>query len=169
MNQELVMRHGIVAYCNVPSGIGGVTTSKIYRMKGFTSFGTSRNTEQYTRKYVDEKHQTSDITAYNTSIGYKFDLFEDNPVHQLFADITNNEKIGSEALVDIYVVDFSKPVGSSDDEYECAHRKMVLVPSSDGDDANVYTYSGDLRTKGDREVGVATVSADELTITYSAD
>lgn len=165
MNQDLVMRHEKVAYCKIPPSGGGAAVIK--RMTGFTSFGTNRNPEEYTRKYVDEAHQTTDITSYDTSISFAFDLFADNPVHQYLADIIENEKLGADAIVDIYVVDFSKPVTGVADTYECAHRQMVVVPSSDGDDANVYTYSGDLRTKGDRTIGQGTLTDNEQTLSYA--
>jgi len=162
---DLTLRHEKVAFMAIKGADDAVT---IRRMVGFTSMSNSRNPTEYTRKYVDEKNERTDITAINTSMGFAFDKFTGNDVHEYLAGIFDNELIGADAVVDIYVVDFTKPTATGENvtTFECAHRPFTVVPSSDGDDANTYTYSGDFRSNGDRVKGVATVVDDGLTITF---
>jgi len=161
---DLVLRHKKVAFMAITKN----DTPTIYRMVGFTSLSNSRNPTEHTRKYVDEENERTDITAINTSIGFGFDLFSGDPVHEHVAEIFDDELTGAKAVVDIYVVDFTKPAATGENvtTFECAHRNFTVVPSSDGDDANVYTYSGDFRSNGKREKGTATVTGDAKTITY---
>ena len=159
----LVKRSDKVAYF----GIGSADASTHTRMKGFTDMSTSKNPSEYSRRYVDEAFEQTDVTGYSPSISYGFDQYLGNEVHEDIVDITDNEKLGSDAVRSIVIVDFSKPVEGKG--YEAKKRDFAVIPDSEGGSNDAYTYSGSFRSKGDVIHGTATVEGDVATFTETAE
>ena len=159
--EELVKRNGKVAYMDIST----TSVANFQRMRKFTEISKSKNATEYSRTYVDEDGEVTDVTGYSEEISYAFDLYKGNLVHQKLVDITDNEKTGNDALVKILTVDFSKPVGSG---YEARLRTYSVVPDAEGDSTDAYTYSGAFRKNSGFTIGVATISEDGLTATFTA-
>lgn len=157
--QELVKRNGKVAYMDVST----TSVANFLRMTKFTEISKSKNATEYSRTYVDEDGEVTDVTGYSEEISYAFDLYKGNLVHQRLVNITDNELTGNDALVKILQVDFSKPVGSG---YEARLRTYSVVPDTEGDSTDAYTYSGAFRKNSGFTIGVATISEDGLTATF---
>lgn len=157
--QELVKRNGKVAYMDVST----TTIASFLRMTKFTEISKSKNATEYSRTYVDEDGEVTDVTGYSEEISYAFDLYKGNLVHQRLVNITDNELTGNDALVKILQVDFSKPVGSG---YEARLRTYSVVPDTEGDSTDAYTYSGAFRKNSGFTIGVATISEDGMTATF---
>ena len=157
--EELVKRNGKVAYMDVST----TSIANFLRMTKFTEISKSKNATEYSRTYVDEDGEVTDVTGYSEEISYAFDLYKGNLVHQRLVDITDNELTGNDALVKILQVDFSKPVGSG---YEARLRTYSVVPDTEGDSTDAYTYSGAFRKNSGFTIGVATISEDGLTATF---
>ncbi len=152
-----------VAFMSV-SGSEGTTFS---RMTGFTELSTSKNAKEYNRQYVDEKSERSDVVGYAPSMSYKFDREEDNAVHDVLVDIADSEKIGNDAHVRIVVVDLISDIGT-DGNFDAVCREFSVIPNSEGDSNDAYTYSGTLKACGDRIKGVAKTTDGWQTITFEA-
>ena len=159
--EELVKRNGKVAYMDIST----TSVANFQRMRKFTEISKSKNATEYSRTYVDEDGEVTDVTGYSEEISYAFDLYKGNLVHQKIVDITDNEKTGNDALVKILTVDFSKTVGSG---YEARLRTYSVVPDAEGDSTDAYTYSGAFRKNSGFTIGVATISEDGLTATFTA-
>lgn len=159
--EELVKRNGKVAYMDIST----TSVANFQRMRKFTEISKSKNATEYSRTYVDEDGEVTDVTGYSEEISYAFDLYKGNLVHQKLVDITDNEKTGNDALVKILTVDFSKPVGSG---YEARLRTYSVVPDAEGDSTDAYTYSGAFRKNSGFTIGIAVVSEDGLTATFTA-
>lgn len=159
--EELVKRNGKVAYMDIST----TSVANFQRMRKFTEISKSKNATEYSRTYVDEDGEVTDVTGYSEEISYAFDLYKGNLVHQKIVDITDNEKTGNDALVKILTVDFSKPVGSA---YEARLRTYSVVPDAEGDSTDAYTYSGAFRKNSGFTIGTAVVSKDGLTATFTA-
>lgn len=157
--EELVKRNGKVAYMNVST----TDIDNFLRMTKFTEISKSKNATEYSRTYVDEDGEVTDVTGYSEEISYAFDLYKNNLVHQRIVNITDNELTGNDALVKILQVDFSKPVGSG---YEARLRTYSVVPDTEGDSTDAYTYSGAFRKNSGFTVGVATISDDGMKATF---
>lgn len=157
--QELVKRNGKVAYMDVST----TTIANFLRMTKFTEISKSKNATEYSRTYVDEDGEVTDVTGYSEEISYAFDLYKGNLVHQRLVNITDNELTGNDALVKILQVDFSKPVGSG---YEARLRIYSVVPDTEGDSTDAYTYSGAFRKNSGFTIGVATITEDGMTATF---
>ena len=77
--RTLVPRSKKVLFYGVPAASGDTTT--YHRMKGFTDVSTSKNAKEYTRQYVDELFEQTDVTGYSPSTSYGFDQYAGDPVH----------------------------------------------------------------------------------------
>lgn len=159
--EQLVKRSRKVAFMNVSI----TAIANFLRMTKFTEISKSKNPTEYSRTYVDEDGEVTDVTGYSEEISYNFDLHVGNLVHQKIVDITDNEKTGADALVQILQVDFTKPVG---DGYEARLRTYSVVPDAEGDSTDAYTYSGAFRKNSNMTIGVATMNADNTVATFTA-
>lgn len=151
--EKLVKRSDKVSFMNVSK----TAEPDFQRMRKFTDISTSKNPVEYNRQYVDEDGEDSDVVGYSEEKGYAFDQYSNNPVHERIADITDNELTGDDAVVEILTVDRSKPVAGG---FEARLRKYAVIPDSDGDSTDAYTYSGAFKKKGTFEKVVATISKD---------
>ena len=159
--EQLVKRSRKVAFMNVST----TAIANFLRMTKFTEISKSKNPTEYSRTYVDEDGEVTDVTGYSEEISYNFDLHVGNLVHQKIVDITDNEKTEADALVQILQVDFTKPVG---DGYEARLRTYSVVPDAEGDSTDAYTYSGAFRKNSNMTIGVATMNADNTVATFTA-
>ena len=74
----------------------------------------------------------SDVVGYAPAIDYEFDRYTNDPVHEKIAAITDDEILGTEAQVDIVVVDLFEQKTS---ETTCTARKRTwsVIPDTEGD------------------------------------
>ena len=73
--------------------------------------------------------------------------------------IHDEELIGDDAVRNIVVVDVETG--------EAVQRSYAVIPSTEGDNINVYTYSCNFKTKGELIQGTATSSDDWQTCTFT--
>ena len=158
---KLVTRNRKVAFMNVST----TAIANFLRMTKFTEISKSKNPTEYSRTYVDEDGEVTDVTGYSEEISYNFDLHTGNLVHEKIVDITDNEKVGDDALVQILQVDFTKPIGSG---YEARLRTYSVVPDSEGDSTDAYTYAGSFKKNSNMTIGVATMNSDNTVATFTA-
>ena len=158
---KLVTRNKKVAFMNVST----TGVANFLRMTKFTEISKSKNPTEYSRTYVDEDGEVTDVTGYSEEISYAFDLHEGNLVHEKIVDITDNEKVSDAALVQILQVDFTKAVEGG---YEARLRTYSVVPDTEGDSTDAYTYSGTFKKNGNMTIGVATMNADNTVATFTA-
>ena len=161
-NGSLVQRHKILAFYALPVGQSG--DSFVWkRMNYFTELGMTKNPEEYERKYVDEAAKRTDIVAYAPSIGYAFDRHNSDGVQSDIIDITNREKLGEDAIRQIAWIDISSDTANCVGYY----RRYSVIPDSEGDDENTYTYSGNFKACGELQQGSFTSSDDWETAVLS--
>lgn len=141
-------------------------TDKFERMKGFTSMAITRNPKEYTRQYVDEEFEVTDITGISTSIDYNFDQIKENAVHDKLIEIIEEERVGAEAVVSLLAVDFTQAGVTG--EFVAVKREYTVIPGSEGDSLDAYTYGGTFRVKSERVVGEATTTDEWKTCTFTA-
>lgn len=150
----VVKRCKKLAFYGVPQSDGVEAGYVFYRMKGFDEITTSKNPREYSRQYVDEEFEQTDVVGYNPSISFGFDRFLDDAVHDDIAKIFNNESIGAEAVRPIIMVDMAS------EEKTAIKREFAVVAESEGSGVDLYKYSGTFRVKGEKIEGTA-VSEDE--------
>lgn len=156
MEEILVKRSDKVSFLDVD----GTLT----RMTGFTSLSQNKNPKEYSRQYVDEEFENTDVTGYSPDIDFGFDQYKNNAVHDKLVEILDGEKTGADAIVTIVTVDFSQPVGSS---YIATKRNWSVMGDTEGDSMDAYTYSGSFRVKTSRIEGVAASTDGFKTCTFA--
>ena len=159
---KLVNRNDKVLFYGVPDTSTGDITYK--RMQGFTDLAKSHNAQEYSRRYVDEKNERTDVTGYAPSISFGFDQMSDLDVHQDLVAIIDGEAIGTDAVRTLILVDMTSESSGSYTGYK---RNFSIIPSSEGDGTDAYTYSGEFRSNGETEVVAGTLSADGLVFTVT--
>lgn len=159
--RKLVKRSDKVSFF----GNMGTGTETFNRMRGFTTLSGSKNPIEYSRQYVDEEMETTDVVGYSPSVEFGFDQYQGDLVHDEMVGILDSEKTGTEARRNIVTVDFSKPTNGG---YEATKREYAIIGDADGDGTDAYTYSGTFRATGARIVGTATLNSDSSVATFTA-
>ncbi|MBE7024236.1 MAG: hypothetical protein IJ285_06305 [Clostridia bacterium] len=153
---EIVKRYKKLAFYGVPEG----DTVVFYRMKGFDDISTSKNPREYSRQYVDEEFEQTDVVGYNPSISFGFDRFSDDLVHEDLIRIFDNEKVGADAVRTIIMVDMA------DETKSAVKRDFAVIAENEGSGVEAYKYSGSFRVKGEKVFGTASSDDDWQTCTF---
>lgn len=135
------------------------------RMRGFTTLSGAKNPTEYSRRYVDEEFETTDVTGYSPSLDFGFDQYTGDAVHEEMVEILDGEKLGTEARRNIVTVDFSQEAGEG--SYKAVKREYAIIGDAEGDSMDAYTYSGTFRATGKRIVGTATVDENGAVATFT--
>lgn len=143
----LVLRADVVSFMEVDG--------KYYRMKGFTDLPTSKETEEYSRKYVDEKSERTAVTGMTSTTDFTLDRYKDNPVHNRIQEVFDKEQLADDATVNIVVVDFAQEIEGQKGKYFAIKRNHTIVPDSAGDGTDAYQYSGSFKANGAPIEGLA--------------
>lgn len=139
---KIAKRSDKIAFYGVAKG----GTTKYMRMRGFTELSVNKNPVEYSRRYIDEKTERNDVVGYAPSISYSFDRFSNDEVHSDMISVADEELIGADAVRNIILVDMTE-----DGAGECpaVGRNWSIIPDSEGNDTDAYTYSGTLKANGD--------------------
>lgn len=151
---SLVLRCQYAAYMNC--GTGDTEDFNLIG-EGFTSFPESKNPKEYTRKYIHEKTERSDVIGYAPSISYSCDVITGDPVIEKIIDITDNEKLGSDTHVDIVTVNLWESEGEG--TYVAYKRKYAVVPDAKGDGVEAMIYTGTLKAVSEVVKGTFTLAS----------
>ncbi|WP_302327976.1 hypothetical protein [Enterocloster lavalensis] len=156
---KLIKRSKRIAFADV----GEKGTPELVRMQGFSSMSESKSPKEYSRQYVDEDVERSDVVGFATQVGYSFDRHSPFSVHEKIADITDNEKTGSDAQIDIVTVDLF----SEGDAKLARKRTYSIIPDTTGDGTDALIYSGNFRAAGDIVMGTAVSKDGWQTATFT--
>lgn len=162
MARTLVKRSDKVSFLGCKEG----NTETFNRMRGFTTLSGSKNSIEYSRQYVDEEFETTDVVGFSPSIEFGFDQYTDDPAHEEMVEILDGEYTGTEARRNIVTVDFSN---ASNGGYKATKREYAIIGDTEGDSMDAYTYSGTFRATGKRITGTATLNSDNSIATFTED
>ena len=141
------------------------STPKFERMTNFTTMTNSKNPKEYSRQYVDEDTERSDVVAYAPSIEFSYDRHTNTPVHDKLSKIHDKELLGNDTHVDIISVDLF----SDDGKGNClaTKRTYAVIPDTDGNGTDAMIYSGTFKSVSEIEEGYATSEDGWKTATYT--
>ena len=148
----IVKRNDKVAFYGIEEN--GVLT--YHRMTNFTELATSKNPKEYSRQYVDKEYEEADVVGYSPSVSYSFDQHTESAVHTDMVKIHDEELTGADAVRSLLIVDMTS---ETDGGFKAFARDFAVIPDSEGDSMEAYTYSGTFKAKGEKKAVVAT-SAD---------
>lgn len=136
------------------------------RMTGFTTLTNSKEPKEYSRQYVDEDAERSDVVGYAPSTEFSYDRHTNTPVHDILSEIHDKELLGDDAHVDILSVDLF----TEDEQKRCkaTKRTYAVIPDTDGDGTDAMIYSGTFKSVSELEEGWATSEDNWKTATYTA-
>ena len=158
---EIIKRCKKLAFYGVPTGDGIEGAYKYYRMKGFVEISTAKNPKEYSRQYVDEEFEQTDVVGYTPSISFGFDRFKDDAVHDDIIEIFNNEKVGADAVRPIIMVDLASG------DMSAIKRDFSVIAENEGSGIETYKYTGTFKVKGDKVCGTAASDDDWQTCTFT--
>ena len=161
---KLVQRHEKVAYYGIKDSDGNTV---YHRMCGFTKMDTSKNPQEYKRRYIDESFEQSDVVAFSPSVSFSFDRYSGDPVHDDIVKLADNEILGTDAVRSIVVADIS--TRDEQGRAEAVMRDFSVMVEAEGNSLDAYTLSGVMNTKGEKVFGKATLSEDGKTLVFLAD
>ena len=140
----LVIRSQWAAYMKCGSG-----QSAAYALmgEGFTDLAESKNPQEYSRHYVHEKSERSDVTGYSPSLSYSMDYYSTDPVCAEIRDITDQEMVGTDAQRQIVLVDLFD--GSATAGYTAYERTFAVIPDGKGSGTDALIYTGTIKSAGD--------------------
>lgn len=148
---KLVSRSELRSYMNVSTG----TTAAAYELigEGFTSLTEAKNPKEYSRQYIHEKTERTDVVGYAPSLDYSVDIYTNNPVIKRIREITDKELIGSDAQVSIVTVEMFGDAAIDETKLVAYERKYAVIPDSKGDGVEALVYSGTFKAVGDMVTG----------------
>ena len=115
--------------------------------EGFTNLSESKNPKEYTRHYIHEKSERSDVTGYAPSLSYSCDAVKGDPVVDDIMYITDHELIGDKTHR--IIVTYYPNEGSADARPGYA-RVYAVVPDASQDGVDALIYTGTFKAVGDR-------------------
>ena len=133
--------------------------------EGFTDLSESKNAKEYSRQYVHESTERSDVVGYSPSISYSFDMYQDDPVCEKIAEITDGEKTGNDAHIDIVVVHLFDGGASAARAFK---RTYAVIPDSKGSGTEALIYTGTLKAVGTAVEGTFDTATKQFTAAAAA-
>ena len=158
---NIVTRDQWVAFMNT-----GAADKAEYNLigEGFTSFAESKNPKEYTRQYVHEKSERSDVVGYAPSIAYSADMHSGDPCVERVAKAADEEQVGNAAHVEIVTVNLWEK-GTTEGSYVAYKRTYAIIPDGKGDGVEALIYTGNLKAVSESAKGTFVMA----TKTFTAD
>ena len=138
------------------------------RLQGFDEFSKSMNPNEYSRKYVDEEFERTDVTRYSPSFSFGFNPIVGNAVHDDLIKMSDNEVIGSDAVRSVVVVDLSQETETKG-TYKAVKRDFSVIFDSEDNSDELLKYTGNCKTAGEPVFGTATTTDGWMTAVFEAD
>lgn len=129
--------------------------------EGFTSLSESKNPKEYSRQYINESTERTDVVGYAPSIAYSLDTYTNNPVIAKICKVTDEELRGTDAQVDIVSVNTYETASAG--AYPAYKRRYAIIPDGKGDGTDALVYTGNFRAVGDVQPGTFDLSQKTFT------
>ena len=160
MERKLVLRPDKIAFAGIPDPATGVVTT-YNRMRGFKNLATAKNPKEYTRQYVDERQEITDVVGMSESKDFEFDQYVNDPIHDYIAGIFDEELLGDDAKIAILTVDTTAT------GVNATRRMYNVIPDAAGDGTEAFVYTGRFTAADAAEKVTATIAEDGLTATIT--
>jgi len=159
---RIVKRSDKLTFFGVANDDGGVT---YHRMRGFSEIAIKKNSKEYSRQYVDEEFEQSDVVGYSPSISFAFDQFKEDRVHEDLIALAESEMVGDAAVRTILMVDLSQ----IDENGKCpaVKREFTVIFDAEASSMEAYNYSGTMKVKGEKVFGRAESTDSWTTCTFA--
>ncbi len=139
----IVTRPDIMVFMNI-----GTADSPIWERcgKGWKKFAENPNAQTEPTQYINDASETIDTVSYSPQYSFECDLMPNQPTIKKVYDIAKDRKTGSEAVIDVLIVDtFEKDEQGA----YTARRENLAVAVSSLDGTKKMAMSGNLNGQGD--------------------
>ena len=146
-DSKLVMRYEFESYMDC-----GTASAEDWNLigEGFTNLTEAKNPQEYSRKYVSDKSERTDVVGFSNQIDYTTDTYTENKVINRIIEVTDEEKTGTDAHVDILNVNkFANSGTDAAPKYKAYKRRYAIIPNQKGEGTDALIYSGSFRAAGD--------------------
>lgn len=154
----LVMRAQLAHYMDT-SDTSTPTWSRIG--EGVTDFTESKNAKEYSRQYIDEYTERTDVIGYAPSFAYSADVYSDDPVCEKIVALTDAEAVGSNAVVTIITAN----EWESESAATAYKRDYSVIPDQKGSGVEALVYTGTMKAVGEQVEGTWNSSTKTFTVT----
>lgn len=155
----IAMRKDIEVYMNMAAAASAETDPIWVQCgSGWTKFSENPNAQTESVQYINQASETTDTTSYAPQYAFECDLMHTEPSVKKVYDICKDRKTGSDAVIDVLIVDkFEK--GSTEESFVARREKLaVAVTSIDG--TKKMKMTGNLNGQGDGVKGDFVPAAD---------
>ena len=125
--------------------------------EGFTDFTENKNPKEYSRQYIHESAERTDLVGFAPSVTYAFDVFDADAVQEVLMEIMLSEAVGDAAAVTVVTAFLHKPCDG--DRVEAIRREYTVCPAKLGAGTEALICSGTLKARGDACKGTFDVAA----------
>lgn len=131
--------------------------------EGFTNLAESKNAQEYSRQYIHEYTERTDVVGYSPSLAYSADAHTENPVIAKIMEVTDKELTGTDAVVPIVAVNTFDEVETG--KCKAYKRNYAIIPDSKADGTDALIYTGTMRAVGDIVEGAYDLAEGTFTAT----
>lgn len=168
-NKKLVLRHEVLTFMKPKKLTEDTFEDKYYRLYGFTELSETANPQEYTRKYIDEARERTDIVGMTKTSSFNLDYHEGDLVHADIKNMYDKELTGTNTEREFIAVELFKDVkytetptlqaketktGETKTGKRAILRKYTVIISDSGGEEAV-TFAGSFNVSGDRIEGIA--------------
>lgn len=168
-DKKLVLRHEVLTFMKPKKLTDDTFEEKYYRLYGFTELSETANPQEYTRKYIDEARERTDIVGMTKTSSFNLDYHEGDLVHADIKKMYDKELTGTNTEREFIAVELFKDVkytetpvlqaketktGETKTGKRAILRKYTVIISDSGGEEAV-TFAGSFNVSGDRIEGVA--------------
>lgn len=161
---KIAMRPDIQVFMNT-----GTSEAPVWSRcgKGWKKFGENPNAQTEAVQYINEASETTDTVSYAPQYSFECDLMYTDPTIKHVYSIAKDRKIGSEAVVDVLIVDAFETSGTEGSYVARREKLAVAVSSLDG--TKKMSMSGNLNGQGDGIKGTYTPGTGGTPGTFTPD
>ena len=127
--------------------------------EGFTDFTENKNPKEYSRQYIHERAERTDLVGFAPSVTYAFDVFDADAVQAALMEIMLSEAVGDAAAVTVVTAFLHKKSGEEGNRVEAIRREYTVCPAKLGTGTEALICSGTLKARGDAHRGAFDMDA----------
>ena len=124
--------------------------------EGFTDFTENKNPKEYSRQYIHESAERTDLVGFAPSVTYAFDVFDADAVQAALMEIMLSEAVGDAAAVTVVTAFLHKKTEGN--RVEAIKREYTVCPAKLGTGTDALICSGTLKARGDAQRGTFDVT-----------
>lgn len=178
MERKLILRHKVLTFMK-PKAVGEEkqVNDKFYLLYGFTELSESANPQEYSRKYINESYERTDVIGMTKSNSFNLDYHEGDPVHADIKNMYDKELTGTETEREFVTIETYKDVTftlksemartQKQGKKAVLRKSTIIISDMAGEEA--ITYAGTFNVSGDRVEGVAVTEDNWETCTFYRD